>query len=278
MSDLVEFELMRPPQIVEARRRCPVAFVPVGPLEWHGPHLPMGTDAISAHRVAVGAARRVGGVVLPPFFLGTETVRAVAGPQSVQALGFQGHERIVGMDFPDNPVKSLYVEEGAFAVVIREIIRLLKLDPYRLVIIVNGHGATNHMRALRRVAAEESDPPRVRVVYESAGSPPVSAAHDPGHANRGETAFMMSAVPQSVDLSALPSIETPLRYCDYGIVNGAAFEGHPTPDFTVPRDADPRYATKDEGAARLAGNIERLALQVTTYLTEVENQTQKPSV
>ena len=61
MADLVQFELMRPAQIVERRRRCPVVYLPIGPLEWHGPHLPMGTDGIHAHRVAVEVARRVGG-------------------------------------------------------------------------------------------------------------------------------------------------------------------------------------------------------------------------
>jgi len=69
MSEAVQFELMRPPQIVEARRRCPVAYLPLGPLEWHGPHTPMGTDAIHAHRVAVETARRVshGGLAhIPP--------------------------------------------------------------------------------------------------------------------------------------------------------------------------------------------------------------------
>lgn len=269
MTDLVEFELMRPPQIVEARRRCPVAYLPVGPLEWHGPHLPMGTDGMHAHWVAVEVARRVGGVVFPTYFLGTETVRVIDGPQSVRALGFEGHERIVGMDFPDNPVRSLYIEEGAFAVIIREIIRLIKQDPYRLVVVVNGHGAINHQRTLRRLAAEETDR-HVRVVYETAWGPAAPAPLDPGHAERGETAFVMAAAPQSVDLSALPSLKTPLRYRDYGIVNGAAFDGRPTPDFTVPRDSDPRYATSEEGAAMLRREIERLVLQVKKYLADMK--------
>jgi creatinine amidohydrolase len=268
MTDPVQFELMRPPQIVEARRRCPVAYLPLGPLEWHGPHLPMGTDAIHAHRVSVEVARRVGGVVYPAYFLGTETVRAVDGPQSVRALGFEGHERIIGMDFPDNPVQSLYIEEGTFAVIIREIIRLITQDPYRLVVLVNGHGAVNHQRTLRRLAAEASTP-RARVVYETAWGATVQPGLDPGHAERGETAFVMSAVPQSVDLSALPPIETPLRYRDFGIVNGAAFEGRPTPDFTVPQGSDPRYATSEEGAAALTRGIERLELQVRKYLADV---------
>ena len=267
MSELVQFELMRPAQIAERRRQCPVVYLPVGPLEWHGPHLPMGTDGIHAHRVSVEVARRVGGVVLPPYFLGTDTVRPLDGPQGLRPLGFGGDERIVGMDFPTNPVKSLYIEEGAFAVAIREVIRLLKLDPYRLVVIVNGHGAPNHLRALRRLAAEESDLPRVRVVCETASGPALPPL-DPGHAERAETAFIMSALPESVDVGALPPIQTPLRYRDFGIVNGAAFDGRPTPDFTVPRDSDPRYATREEGAAAFAREIERLASQVKTYLAD----------
>ncbi|HYM68091.1 MAG TPA: creatininase family protein [bacterium] len=266
MADEVRFELMRPPQIVEARRKCPVAYLAVGPLEWHGPHLPMGTDAMAAHRVAVEVARRVGGVVLPAYHLGTETVRVPDGPQGLRPLGFEGHERIVGMDFPGNPVKSLYIEEGTFAVIIREIVRLLKQDDYRLIVIVNGHGAPNHQRALRRVAAEENDPPRVHVLFERAGSGPAHPSHDPGHAGRGETAFMMVEAPGSVDLGALPPIDTPLRYPDYGIVNGAAFDGRPTPDFTVPREADPRSATREEGVAALERNVERLAAQMRKYI------------
>ena len=103
MAELVEFELMRPPQIAEARRRCPVVYVPFGPLEWHGPAMPMGTDAMAAHRVAVEVAKRVGGVVLPAYHLGSETVRVPDGPQGLRPLGFEGHERVVGMDFPDVP-------------------------------------------------------------------------------------------------------------------------------------------------------------------------------
>jgi len=100
---------MRPPEILEERNRLPMVFIPIGPLEWHGPHLPVGTDGLHAHAVAVDVARRVGGVVLPTYFIGSETVRpSDQEAQGLKALGFTGSERIVGMDFPGNPVKSLY--------------------------------------------------------------------------------------------------------------------------------------------------------------------------
>src|SRR5690242_4179364 len=105
MPKTVQYELMTPEDVVEARTAAPVAFVPIGPLEWHGPHLPLGVDPLHAYAVAIGTARAVGGVVLPALFAGTETRRpAGGGPQSVGALGFSDDERIIGMDLPGNSV------------------------------------------------------------------------------------------------------------------------------------------------------------------------------
>src|SRR2546426_8614577 len=136
----VQYELMRPPEIVRERSRLPLVFIPIGPVEWHGPHLPMGMDGLHAHMVAVDVAQQVGGVVLPAYYIGSETGRPVdRGPQSAAILGFQGTERIIGMDFPNNPVKSLYFEEGTLAVTVREPIPLLKLDGDRLLVPFTRH-------------------------------------------------------------------------------------------------------------------------------------------
>ena len=71
----VEFERMSPEEVLAARRRAAVVFLPVGPLEWHGPHLPLGTDGLVAHHIAVLVARQTGGVVLPTMFVGTDSLR-----------------------------------------------------------------------------------------------------------------------------------------------------------------------------------------------------------
>ncbi len=263
----VQYELMRPSEIVRERARAPLAFIPIGPIEWHGPHLPLGMDGLHAHTVAVGVARRTGGVVLPTYFIGSETVRPTeGGAQSPAVLGFEGTERIIGMDFPGNSVKSLYFEEGAFAITVREILRLLKADGYRLLVIVNGHGAVNHQQTLRRLAAEESDLPGVRVLYAMAflpAEPPFSA---PGHAEKVETSIILATHPELVDVGALPPRGVPIRYRDFGIVDGEAFDGYPTPDFTLRPEADPRDASPDLGRAVLEAEVERLAAVVQDQL------------
>src|SRR3989454_12630946 len=107
----VQYELMRPPEIVRERSRLPLVFIPIGPIEWHGPHLPMGMDGLHAHMGAVDGAQQVGGGVLPTYYIGSEAGRPVGrGPQSEGALGFQVTGRTLGMGRPDNPRKGLCFE------------------------------------------------------------------------------------------------------------------------------------------------------------------------
>ena len=259
----VEYELLTIEEIVDAKRRAPLVFAPVSPIEWHGPHLPVGTDGLHAHEVAVRVARQVGGVVLPTLFAGTETVLQA---RQLRVLGLDEDSRVVGMDFPGFPVKSLYFEEGAFAVAVRELVRNLAADAFRLIVLVNGHGATNHMRTLDRIAREESRRDGFTVVSLMVWVPPPPPSVDPGHAAREETAVMLAIAGGRVRLDRLPPAGTPLAYAEHGIVDGPAFDGSPTPDFTVPPEADPRNATAQEGERILEREVEAAVARVREEL------------
>ena len=56
------------PDFKEAKTR-PV-IVPIGSTEQHGQHLPIGTDAVLATRVAEDLAERIDGTVLPTLSYG----------------------------------------------------------------------------------------------------------------------------------------------------------------------------------------------------------------
>ena len=47
------------PQVAEAIARSPIAVVPLGSTEQHGPHLPCGTDVMAAELVAADVAERL---------------------------------------------------------------------------------------------------------------------------------------------------------------------------------------------------------------------------
>jgi len=247
------FQLLRPSQIIAEQQRCSLVFLPVGPLEWHGPHLPLGTDPLHAEEVSLRLAAEIGGVVLPPLFLGTERERR---PEMLRSIGFRGHEYVVGMDFPANAMKSLYCPEEVLAIAVRSCLDLLVAQGYRLIVILNGHGAENQIQALQRLAVEYSStrPARVLMLMPTAGA--ADTYFNGSHATRGETAIMQ-AITDSVDLGALP--EGPLKSVELAIVDGPTFEGDPTPDHTVRSADDPRLATREEGEQRLAAIVTELA-------------------
>ena len=185
----VQLELLRPGEILAERERCSIVYLPVGPLEWHGPAMPYGTDALLAQSLARCAAERTGGVVMPTLFIGTERER----PASIlRDKGFENPEQlyVLGMDVPKNSMKSFYAREDMFAVIVREHLRLLVQQGYRLIVIVNGHGAWGQTSTLERLAVEFSNETPSKVIV---GFPTIAREGetiDFGHACDVETSLM----------------------------------------------------------------------------------------
>ena len=61
------YERLRPAELRALAEAAPLAYVPLGPLEFHGEHLPTGVDLFEAHGLCLRAASQSGGVVLPPL-------------------------------------------------------------------------------------------------------------------------------------------------------------------------------------------------------------------
>ena len=263
MSREVRFELLRPSQLIAERERCPLAFLPLGPLEWHGPHLPFGTDPLIAQEVAVRLARELGGTVLPPLFVGTERERS---PEMLRNIGFQGDEYIVGMDFPGLPLHSLYLPEEVLAIIVRSYLDLLAHRGYRLIVLLNGHGAENQIQTLERLATEYTNTSPARVLLLMPVSRTRGDYFNGSHATRVETAIMQR-ITDSVDLSALPS--GPLSNTELAIVDESTFQGHPNSDFTVRSEDDPRLATGAEGEEHVVAIVADLAKVIEAELADL---------
>jgi len=81
--------------------------------------------------------------------------------------------------------------------------------------------------------------------------------------------MVMAIHEQSVRIEALPPPDQPLRYTDFGIVEGRAFAGNPTPDFNLSQSADPRYSSREEGAKLIETIVEFTVEAVRRQLDEV---------
>ena len=68
---------MLPEEILEERRRRPIAYVPLCVFEWHGLHLAIGMDGLKVERLCELAAEISGGFVFPALWYGYPCTRLI---------------------------------------------------------------------------------------------------------------------------------------------------------------------------------------------------------
>ena len=127
---------------------------------------------------------------------------------------------------------------------------LLVQQGYRLIVIVNGHGAWGQTSTLERLAVEFSNETPSKVIV---GFPTIAREGetiDFGHACDVETSLMQYLTDGCVDLSQLPPRDVKLKYTDWGIA-----------DKCVVRD--PRDAAPEKGEQFFQVALEHLCKRVT---------------
>ena len=70
-TEKVRLELLRPHEIEDALARNSTVYLPLGTIEWHCTHLPVGLDGLTAQGVCERAALDHGGLVFPTLYFGT---------------------------------------------------------------------------------------------------------------------------------------------------------------------------------------------------------------
>jgi len=160
-----------------------VCLLPIGVIEKHGPHLPLGTDVMAVRAVTVGAAEREYAVVFPWYQFG-------------QILEAQHEPGCIALD-PD-----------LLTAVLESVCDEIGRNGFEKIMIVNGHGGNNSWLGffLQTQLAEPKD----YVVY----LPPLTFVDEAiakrirakrktdwgGHADELESSWMMAIRPDLVKL------------------------------------------------------------------------------
>ncbi|NLI80024.1 MAG: creatininase family protein [Candidatus Riflebacteria bacterium] len=168
---------MTTPQVEHLLDRRAPLFFPVGTLEAHGRHLPVGTDTLCASGVARELAKRFGGAVAPALPYGLTNLLAQTAP---------------GSFFPDD----LYRE------FVKATLRGFRAHGFDRLVVINGHGGnTEALKHTARLVIRES-PVAVCVVNWWLLAEPVARrvyGARGGHAAVEETAAVMTLRPDLVD-------------------------------------------------------------------------------
>ena len=175
----VRYELMHGTDAARAIADRPVGFLPVGCLERHGDHLPMGLDIIKAHGICCEVARAAGGVVFPPHYY--------AGIHKMGSRELQKYTGSWGNIYTDSTAEESLMD----------IIRQIALTGIKVIVLYTGHYPECQVEMISHVAKRCAADDRVRVI-PFAEMRTLGEAGD--HAGISETSFMLYLDRSQVDM------------------------------------------------------------------------------
>ena len=235
----VRAELMLPWQLRAAMAARAVVYIPLGTIEWHCEHLPVGLDALTAHGVCLGAAHADGGVVLPPLHYGTG--------------GGHGAYPWTIMLETDREIATALVKT------------FTRLQDFGccLAVLFSGHFADTQLALIDRLATEWNASGHALKVFATAVNRIEGLAIPPDHAGVFETTLLYALHPQLVQLDRLPALaDAPLAEHDVWEA-GRHDPAHPIWGVIGP---DPRRFDPAAAAPLLAECVDWLATQVKGQL------------
>ena len=201
------YERMRPHEVRAERKQRPLAYLPIGNIEWHGEQNPFGVDTLTAHGLAVRAAQKSGGIVMPPLWWGEprEFMNVEANPDTRD-------EVLAAMQIPPENFKPGFMgkphedQAHAYNSLLFHCYHHLASIGFKAILVVCGHYPLRFFAEFTAEVFMRESPVRVAVVV-----PPhlISDLREQiggrigDHGGKFETSVMMAMNPELVDLARL---------------------------------------------------------------------------
>jgi len=237
------YQECRPDELAAVVRDAPVLFGPLGLIEHHGWHLPLGLDGIKAERICERIGRRTGGVLLPTMWWGSGG----------------GHG-----DFP----WTLYQpEEAGEAILARTLAKSVQFG-FRVFVLLAGHYPWQQILN-RQVPPLQRQHPESLFLWGTEMDIGQEVRLPGDHAAREETSYGLSLLPEFVDMDALRPGRRPAwpggrapdiarRYPDLHL--------DPADPLFAQLGEDARTASAERGEAAIGRLVDHLAEQIDAHL------------
>ena len=245
----MQWEQLSAPEFAKAVRETEVCVIAPGVIETHGPHLPLGTDYLTAHAIACLAAEQEPAVVFPPFFFG----------QIYEARCFPGTVAV-------KPTLLLELIQAVFDEIGR--------NGFGKIVAYNGHGGNSALlQFLAQASLWEEKPYHIYIPTRTLtpeGQETWDAMRETtygGHACEEETSRVLGTFPHLVKMDRVPDEPgAPLRRMrglpptSTGIWWYAEYPEHYA--------GDAHTATEEKGAALVRMEVEALAQYIAAVKTD----------
>ena len=172
------YHQLRPDQLEMIVKEKPIAFWPLGLIEHHGWHLPIGFDGLKAEQICIRIAKKTGGVILPTMWWG--------------ALG--GHGDFKWTHYQD-PTATTYI-------LIATVEQLISFE-FQVIVLMAGHYPWQSILD-QQLQNLKTAYPHIHFWGGTETSICGTAVKINGdHAGKEETSYGLAMFPEFVDLSAL---------------------------------------------------------------------------
>jgi creatinine amidohydrolase len=187
----VQCEYLLPSELRAALARRPVGYVPLGTIEWHSEHLPVGLDALTAHGICLRAASKDGGLVLPPLYYGT------------------------GGEHGAYPWTIMTEDEREIASLLRKTLARMQDFGFKAAVLFSGHFAPTQIEMVEHLASEWNAKQGAMKAYGVAVNAIEGLPLGPDHAAIFETTLLAELWPSRVRTDLLaPMTDGPLPESD----------------------------------------------------------------
>lgn len=233
---MVKWEDLTSKDLAFMDRDIPVV-IPIGSIEVHGPHLPLGTDILSIYWIAVKASELEDAIILPPIAYGY-------APESKHFPG------------------TISISADTILSLLREVCMEVYRNGFRKIVVLNGHGGnTRILRLLSRDILDKCMDICLYMVVDPWS--PIRSEIERlreteliGHACEIETSIVLCIAPQLVKLDyvegeAMIGVSTPIQNVETNVDwVGYALEAYL---------GDPRRASREKGEILVKQWIRRIA-------------------
>lgn len=209
----VRFHHLRPQQFVERREQCAAVYIPLGCMEWHGEHNPVGLDGLVAEELSIRCAQRGGGLVFPTLYYAENRHTACADARESRRVQIAEHYRVPPDVFTSEryPHDEMQQAENTHRLLLH-ILAQAETMGFKVGVLVVGHGPwADWGAAAAHTFNKRSHTSRNGMLAYVATPWLLLREFDPqagDHAGFWETSLMMAAQADTVDLDLLgPKVE-----------------------------------------------------------------------
>lgn len=189
---------LTPKDLLARLAKAPIAYLPLGTLEWHGPHLPLGADGIQPAGLFEALAREVGGVVLPMLFVGPDLRKQVNGKD---LIGMDTNPMPQSLYPPQQfPGSAYWVDDELFVRLLDGVVAQLVRAGFRIIV---GHGHGPSTDTFGKQAARWKAQYGIDAIH--CWGPEEELGFQCDHAAKNETSITLAVRPELVQMENLPA-------------------------------------------------------------------------